>query len=672
MPRSRSRRRSSIWLRLAKWLGLALAVVVLLLAAAAAIFDWNWIKGTVEDRVAGASGRDFAIEGDLDGAWSLTPLITANEVRIGNADWAGPEDMLRIERLQFRIELLELLKGSIVLPELRIVGGMLNLERNAEGKANWDFAPASEAGAVKEATVPDERTEFPAIGRLSIERSKIRFRDAVNRIELDSTVSQAQGKSGKGEEVVSLQGSGRFEGKPFELRVVGGSVLQLREEEVPYPIHIEAAVGETKVAFDGTLTNPMQPNVFDIALEISGPTFSELFPIFGIPLPPTPPYSLSGRLRRDGPNWSVAGLNGRVGDSDLSGDATIETGRSPPLMRAKLVSNRLDFDDLAGVIGATPQAGRGETAAPEQRKQAERRRADDRVLPDVPIALDRLRAMDMDVRFTGKRIEAPSLPLEDLDAAIKLENGLLTLKPVEFGVAKGTIGGTVILDGRKEVPVVTADVLLRGLSLKPFFAETDMADLTSGRFGGRIDLEGRGRSLAEVLGAGDGRVTLAMTGGTLSPLLVELIGLDIAEALAIVVTDPSTPVGIRCAFADFTVTDGWMRTKGIVMDTTDSVLVATGAIHLGTEKLAMTINAKSKDASPLSANAPIAVTGKFSDPDIAIDPTGTAGEGLFDRIISLADPILALLPIIDLGTAEDRDCAALLRGDIEGSKREKR
>jgi hypothetical protein len=74
--------------------------------------------------------------------------------------------------------------------------------------------------------------------------------------------------------------------------------------------------------------------------------------------------------------------------------------------------------------------------------------------------------------------------------------------------------------------------------------------------------------------------------------------------------------------------------------------------------------------SPLSANAPIAISGPFRDPDIAIDPTGTAGEGLFDRIISLADPILALLPVVDLGTAKDRDCGALLRGDVKGSKKD--
>ena len=666
------RRRSSRIVRIAKWSGLALIAVILLLAAGLLVLDWNRVRGMAGDRIAGATGRDVAIEGDLDVEFAWVPRITANGVRVGNADWAGPEDMLRIDRLQFRIDLWELLKGTVVLPELAIAGGALNLQRKEDGETNWTLAPASEAGIAAEVVTPDERDEFPVIGRLSIERSTLRYRDAVKRIDLDADITQAKGQSTAAEQRVSFRGKGTFEGKPFTLAMDGGSVLRLRDEEVPYPLRIEAVVGETRVAFDGTLTNPLQPEVFDIALDLAGPSLSALFPIFGIPLPPTPPYALSGRLKRNGALWTVAGLDGRVGDSDLTGDLTIDSVPEPPFMKATLVSRLLDFDDLAGFIGAPPETGKGETASAQQKREAQRRAREGSVLPNMPIDLKRLRAMDMEVDLTGARIAAPKLPLDKLHAELKLKGGLLTLDPLEFGVAEGTIAGTLVLDGRKDKPRVTSDLTLRGLSLKPFFATTDlsdMANLTAGRFGGRVKLAGDGRSLAEVLGNSSGETTVAMTGGSLSPLLVELIGLDIAQALAIVVTNKQTPVRIRCAFGQFKVEQGQMRTDGFVIDTTDSTLLGTGAIHLGTEKLALRIEADPKDVSPLSANAPIAIMGPFRNPEISIDPTRTAGEGLFDRIISLADPILALLPVVDLGSAEDRDCGALLRGDVKGSKK---
>lgn len=661
MSSSRPRRRP-LALRVAKWVGVALIAIVAVVAVGLLLIDWNWVKGTAGGRLSGVLGRQVAIEGDLDVDWGWTPRITATGVRIANAEWAGPDDMLRVKRLSFRIALRDLLHGRIVLPDVTIAGGRLNLARNKDGAANWDFAPAADA------VTPENRGDLPVIRRLFIEDSTLRYQDAVRKIDIDTEIAQAKGKSAESDRL-TLRGKGKFEGRPFRLSVDGGSVLRLKDKDNPYPLRIDATVGKTHVVFHGTFDNLMEHQVFDIALDLSGASLSDLFPIFGIPLPPTPPYSLSGRLKRKGPLWTVAGLDGKVGDSDLSGDLTIDTDRKPSFMKAKLVSKQLDFDDLAGFIGANPRTGKGETANAEQKRKAQKDAAADRVLPDMPINLARLRAMDMEVAFTGAHINAPKLPLEKLKAVFKLDGGVLTLEPVTFGVARGTMEGKLVLDGRKKTPHVRADMVLHRLSLKPFFGKTDMADLTRGRFGGKLDLEGDGRSLARVLATSDGHVALAMTGGTLSPLLVEMIGLDIAESLAVVISDTKTPVPIRCAFGSFKVRDGAMQTDGIVVDTTDSTLVATGAINLGTEKMALRVHADPKDPSLLSANAPIAIGGTFRNPQISIDPTDTAGEGLFDEIVSLADPILALLPVIDLGTAKDRNCPALLRGDLKGSKK---
>jgi len=151
MDRSRSRK-SLVLRRIALWTGLSAAALVLSGAVFVSVFDWNWLKSAVTQRVADASHRDFAIEGDIEGEWRLIPRIAATGIRIGNAPWAGASDMLRVERLEFRIDLVQLIKGSVVLPEVKIVGAEIDLQKNAEGMANWDFSPVSEAGAVAEAT----------------------------------------------------------------------------------------------------------------------------------------------------------------------------------------------------------------------------------------------------------------------------------------------------------------------------------------------------------------------------------------------------------------------------------------------------------------------------------------------------------------------------------------
>ena len=67
---------------------LLIAIVILI-----AVWDWNWFKGPIERRVEAATGREFAIEGDLDVDLDWTrPVVIANDVMLGNAGWttSGP------------------------------------------------------------------------------------------------------------------------------------------------------------------------------------------------------------------------------------------------------------------------------------------------------------------------------------------------------------------------------------------------------------------------------------------------------------------------------------------------------------------------------------------------------------------------------------------------------
>src|SRR5690606_5687808 len=125
----------------------------------------------------------------------------------------------------------------------------------------------------------------------------------------------------------------------------------------------------------------------------------------------------------------------------------------------------LDFDDLAGFIGGAPQAGGDESSNPELAALAAKREADPKLLPDTPYRLEKLRAMDADVRLKAQRINAPSLPLDDMDAHLFLDNGLLRLEPLNFGVAGGDIRSTIRMDAREKTIRTRADINARGLNL---------------------------------------------------------------------------------------------------------------------------------------------------------------------------------------------------------------
>src|SRR5262245_65562616 len=102
-------------------------------------------------------------------------------------------------------------------------------------------------------------------------------------------------------------------------------------------------------------------------------------------------------------------------------------------MKADLVSNMLDFKDLAGFIGGTPGTTSGKTASEEQQKLAADDKENDRIFPDQRFSLERLRAMDADVRLRAKRILAPNLPIDDLNAKLSIHDCVLKFDPDVFG-----------------------------------------------------------------------------------------------------------------------------------------------------------------------------------------------------------------------------------------------
>jgi len=296
----------------------------------------------------------------------------------------------------------------------------------------------------------------------------------------------------------------------------------LSKSDHPFRIHLDAHAGATHAIAHGSLTNPFQLQVFDLQFQLSGQDLDDLYPLIGIAIPSSPPYRLDGRLKRDHERWRYEKFSGRVGDSDLAGDVEIDVAGERPRLTANLLSRRLDFDDLAGFIGAPPRTGGSETANAEQKAQAAQLAAKPTVLPDTPYNLGKLRAMDADVRWKAERINAPRLPLDDMDAHLLLDNGLLRLEPLNFGVAGGDIRSTIRMDARRPQISTTLNASLRRVQLGQLFPDAKLAEQASGGIGGDIRLSGTGNSIAAMLGSSNGDVGLGMGRGHIGNLLMEL------------------------------------------------------------------------------------------------------------------------------------------------------
>ena len=263
--------------------------------------------------------------------------------------------------------------------------------------------------------------------------------------------------------------------------------------------------------------------------------------------------------------------------------------------------------------------------------------------------------MDADVRLKATRINAPSLPIDDMQAHLKLKAGVLRLDPLNFGVANGDIRSTIQMDARDATIRTRANISARRLDLAKIFPDLKLTQDAVGRIGGDITLSGSGNSVAAMLGSADGGMALGMGNGQISNLLMELAGLDIAEALKFLVTK-DRKVPIRCAFGDFAVNKGVMQSRALAFDTADTLIVGKGQISLKDETLDLELRPRPKDRSILALRSPLVVGGTFKAPSFRPDFKRLGLRGAVAIALGSIAPPAALLATLELGPGEDSSC----------------
>nr|WP_182656949.1 AsmA family protein [Stenotrophomonas lacuserhaii] len=636
-PRRPTTKRGQRWLAVLVFL---LAAILLLIA----LWDWNWFKGPVERVVQAKTGRALQI-GNLDVDLGRVTTIRADSITFANADWAKQPKMASADRVEIDVRVWPLLRGSVQLPEIRLTrpDALLQTAPKADQPGNWDFMGESSGG------------EPLQLRRLHIDDGRLQFLDERGRTNIQVAVRSGEPKQAHAAPPLLVSGKGSWQGNAFTLNGNTESPLELTNSGHPFRIHLDGRAGATHAVASGTLINPFQFQTFKLQFRLSGQDMEDLYPLLGIALPSTPPYRLDGQLSRDHQVWQYQKFNGTVGDSDLGGDVKVEVGGERPRLTANLVSKRLDFDDLAGFVGAPPKTGGEETANAEQKAEAARLAAKPTILPDTPYNLGKLRSMDADVRLRAQRINAPSLPLDDMDAHLFLDDGLLRLEPLNFGVAGGDIRSTVRMDARRPQIATSLKASVRRVQLGRLFPDAKLAEQASGGIGGEIDLTGNGNSIAAMLGSSDGTVAVGMGKGHVGNLIMELAGLDVAESLKFLFTgDKQIP--LRCAFADFGVKDGLMDSRALAVDTTDTLIIGEGTVNLKNEQMDLLLKPRPKDISILALRSPLRISGTFKDPGFRPDFKALGLRGAIALALGSIAPPAALLATFEPGPGKDSDC----------------
>lgn len=643
--------------RMRRWpaiVGIGLAAFLLLLVLVVLLFPWDTLRGPVNRYVSEQTGRQFEITRrlDVDLGWRGA-TVKLDGIEFANPAWARDPYLVKAERAEFELRLWPLLRREVVIPRLSLVSPTVGLQLEKDGRRTWAMGQDTS----------DEGTVL-TIGLIQVDRGSIGFLATHLGIDLNADVDF---DSSRGEMPLDYRIKGSYQRQPFTARGRTGNVLQLTETgQPPFPLEINAAAGQTQLKAKGTVSALNGLDGIEATFEVRGQSLGDLYRLLGIALPETSPYALRGQLGKHGTVWTVKGMKGKLGLSDLGGDMQFDQGQKIPRLAGTLRSAVMDMDDLGPLIGLPPTErsakaveGVAPPASVEQLKRASR--AGGKVLPTATLDLQRLRAMNADVRYVADRIRnVREVPLDRGSVHVKLQDGVLTLDPLDLGVASGKLAGAIRIDATQRPADIRASLEMRAVQLNRLIPKVETLRTSFGRLDGRINLSGRGNSVATWLGGASGDVSAITGRGQFSNLLLEFMGLDGAEIVKFLLRGDNN-VTLRCAAVAFDVNQGVMAGRSLVFDTTDTVFHAEGQANLANETLDFVVRQEPKDMSILSLRTPLVIGGTFGSPSGGVKAGPLAARGLAALALGAINPLLALAATIETGPGVDADCQEVLR-----------
>lgn len=658
-----------------------IAVVLFVVGAAIVLMsmDFNEYKPEIAAEVKKATGRDMAIDGDLKlNLLTLNPGLEVDGVKFQNASWGSRSEMAIIKRFEVKVSLLPLLSGNLDVDRVVIDGADILIERNRQGQGNYEFdaavtgetasAPAKSRDKPKAGT-DGGASEIPSlqIRQITIEDSRVTYKDAASNQTLVLGVETLAVSTGAGD-LLKIDMKGSYNGEAFTVTGETGELAALLKPTKPWPVSLDATAGGAKVNAKGSIAFPAKASGIDLTLNVKGDDLSEMSKLAGAPVPPLGPYALSAKVTGSVDKAiEVNGLTASMGKSSIAGEASLDLAQERPSLTAKLSAYLIDLNDVtvktagaseadgksASGSGGSSADGSGSTSGGEDGK---------RLFPADPLPFEALKAADAKVELTVQKLVATKLSAANLHTVVELRNGDLAITPLTADVAKGKISGAVHLKAAQPTPSLNVKFDSEKIDIGNFLAEMEITDLLFGVVDTDIAVQGRGKSVRQIMAGLNGKTSIVMGEGRMKSSALDTYVGGAATVLAqLVAGKKSEYTVINCFLNQFDIKNGVATSKIMLFDTEYAQVRGAGTINLKTEQIKYSLDPKPKSVTVTTA-VPVEVTGPLADPKIGVNPLAAAGKigGLIGTVVF---PPAAVVTLGELGVGDDNACMKQASGE---------
>jgi len=583
-------------------IGVVILVLILLAAALPFLINPNHYKDQIAKAVKDKTGRELSIEGDIK--LSIFPWlgVQIGPMELSNAPGFSGAPFAAINESDVHVRFWPLLHGTVEVGEVKLDGLNLDLQRNAEGRNNWQdinekLARGSSAASSNGGSSGATRL---SVAGVSVSNSQVRWTDAQKHQQY--TISDFTLKLGTfaPAEPVSLttgfdfvatnpaiQGHADFDGTlvadldhkiysaddaKLELQAKGDAIpggdtqAQLRWK------HLAANLDSGSVALNGLdlgaygLTLHLEAQGKDIQKE---PSFAG-----SVKLDPFSPRDVlkalghadlldtrdAGAFKRAAAafGFSATASSVSASDVDFTLDDTHLTGKAAVKdFKTQALSFDLDVDKLdADRYLPPPQPG-----TPDKPRE-------ETDVNKVGLPLRTLRSLNLDGHLHVGEFGLMNTKTTDFDMAVTAHDGLVHISPLSAALYSGSLAGDMQVDARTangDQPIVSETLNLKGVQVGPLLKDFAKVDKLSGTLELGTSTRAQGRIVGELRHTLGGRVSFAVKNGALEGINVWD---SIARAYAALKGQPAPPPAPpRTEFADLhgtgTITRGVLVNKDL-------------------------------------------------------------------------------------------------------------
>lgn len=416
----------------------------------------------------------------------------------------------------------------------------------------------------------------------------------------------------------------------------------------PWPLQVWVTGEDLALSLGGTLAGPgIEGAALDLSLKTQD--LRTLGQRARLPLPGLRGLEASTHLVGEAEGWiGLRSLALRAEQAEAAGGLRLRPGAVPAL-DGQIDIARLDLDAIPPPLPPAPapnadqaagqaqDSGGATPAAPASPAPPALPAGSRKVIPDLPVPLERLAALEADLRIRLGLLRAARLDWRNGEMVLAVHGGRLLAEPLAVDGPGGRIALRVAADGAASPPGLDVSVRAPSLDLSALVPALlpsmgraggqpgSQPGGASGMLDAETALSTRGRTLREMAAGLNGSLGLALADGRVDISLLDAVAGDLRRLLL-----PNAPrngsEALRCLALRLQARDGVVHAQAMLLETDIASVLGSGSVDLRQERLDLRLLPRARIGG-VGLAIPVVVDGALAQPRLRADPQGAASAG---------------------------------------------